>query len=160
MHGWYVLDEFQGGVGSPSGEFRWPAMRTTWPRNSMKPGENLSVAMPHGWAVAELWLLMRDCLVFEDQETLVLLAGVPPAWFRSPSGIECAGLATHFGDCGFRFKPLTSRQASLTFAGSARPPRGFRLRLPAGFTVDGTQRSASGDWLLPPEAKEAYIQYD
>ena len=33
------------------------------------------------WAIAEMWLLLRDCLVYEDGDRLVLLAGVPPEWF-------------------------------------------------------------------------------
>ncbi len=158
MRGWYVFDEFEDGVGSPSGEFRWPAMRTTWPRDSRKPGENLSVAMPHGWAIAEVWLLLRDCLIFEDADSLVLLAGVPPAWFQAPGEIEWGGLPSYFGTCGFRYRTGAS-EALLSLTGSARPPSGFRLRLPAGLKVDGAKQASNGDWILGPDAREAKIRF-
>lgn len=158
MRGWYVFDEFEGGVGSPSGEFRWPSVRTTWPRDPMKPGENRSVAMPHGWAIAEIWLLMRDCLVFEDADSLVLLAGAPAAWFGSPAGIECGGLPTYFGACNFRYR-AGAAEAQLSLTGSARPPAGFRLRLPLGMTVDSAQQASNGDWVIGPDAREARIRF-
>ncbi|MBV9747099.1 MAG: hypothetical protein JO099_25330, partial [Acidobacteriia bacterium] len=77
MSGWDVLDE-----GGPSASGGWQRVRTLWPRNVKEPGLNASVAEPHGWALAELWLLMRDALVFEDGSELRLLAGVPPSWFE------------------------------------------------------------------------------
>jgi hypothetical protein len=157
MRGWYVFDEFEDGAGSPSGEFRWLAVRTTWPRDPAKPGENRSVAMPHGWAIAEVWLLLRDCLVFEDADSLVLLAGVPPAWLRDPAGIECAGLPTYHGACGFRYR-AGARIAELSLMGSARPPAGFRVRLPDGFVVDGAERTSNGDWIVASDVQEIKIR--
>src|SRR5262249_20813163 len=36
--------------------------------------------MPHAWASAELVNLVRDMLLYEDGDTLVVGAGVPAAW--------------------------------------------------------------------------------
>jgi hypothetical protein len=158
MRGWYVFDEFEDGVGSPSGEFRWPTVRTAWPRDSEKPGDNLSVAMPHGWAIAEVWLLLRDCLVFENAESLVLLGGVPPNWLEDPAGIEWGGLPTYFGACGLQYK-AGAGAAELSLTGSAHPPDGFRLRLPNGFTVGDAKQASNGDWLLGPKTASARIRW-
>lgn len=158
MRGWYVFDEFEDGVGSPSGEFRWPDVRTTWPRDPAKPGENRSVAMPHGWAIAEVWLLLRDCLVFEDADSLVLLAGVPPAWLRDPAGVECDGLPTYFGACGIRYR-IGADAAQLSLTGTARPPSGYRLRLPEGFAVEGAKQASNGDWMLATDKREWQIRF-
>jgi hypothetical protein len=68
--GWYAFDE--GGKSGPGG---WHHLRTTWDKH---------VAMPHGWATAELHLLIRDSLLHEDGDKLVLLP-------------------THFGACSFRY---------------------------------------------------------
>jgi hypothetical protein len=93
MKGWYVFDE-----GGKSGSGGWNRLRTTW---------NENVAMPHGWAIAEFWLLMRDCLVFEDTAKIVLLSGVPPEWFTHENGIVIENMPIHGGefDLTWRSRP-------------------------------------------------------
>ena len=70
MQRWYAFDE-----GGKSGSGGWGHLRTTW---------NGSVAMPHGWAIAEVHLLLRDCLAYEDDGRLVLFAGVPVRLVHRP----------------------------------------------------------------------------
>lgn len=150
MRGWYAFDE--GGGSGPGG---WGHLRTTW-----KAG----VAMPHGWAIAELHLLLRDCLVYEDGQRLVLLAGVPPTWFTASDGMAVEHLPTHFGSVSFRYRPVEGG-AALELAGEAAPPGGFDLRLPdlpgAKVTVAGKAipRSPAGGWPLPPGAKRAEVTF-
>jgi len=132
MRGWYAFDE--GGGSGPGG---WGHLRTTW---------NGSVAMPHGWAIAEMWLLLRDCLAFEDGDRLVLLAGVDPAWFRDEKGIAVEGLPTHFGPCSFTYT-AKGNTGTLKLTGEAKPPGGFMLRAP------------DGDKRLPPGTNEVTITW-
>ncbi len=159
MRGWFAFDE--GGRSDSGG---WHRARTTWPCNKEKPGENLSVAMPHGWAIAEFWLLMRDSLACEDKDRLVILPGVAPEWFRDSAGMSVTGLRTHFGEFGFEYKPsVTTAQLRLT--GAAGPPGGYSLRLPPGLAssvrTDGQDSASPGDgaWHLPPSAKEVTIVF-
>jgi hypothetical protein len=148
MRGWYAFDE-----GGKSGSGGWKHLRTTW---------NGSVAMPHGWAIAEVWLLMRDALAFEDGDRLVLLPGVPPDWFRKDLAI--ADLPTYFGPLGLALK-TTAGGATLTLTGKAAPPRGFVLRMPPGLEArvdaDGkaVSRSEHGDAALPPGTKRVRIAF-
>ncbi len=121
MKGWYALDE-----GGASGAGGWRHARTTW---------DGSTAMPHGWAVAEFHLLLRDCLAREDGDRLVLLAGIPPAWFTHPEGFGVAGLPTYFGDLAFEYEPGRGGGGTLTLGGKAAPPGGFVLRLADGRDV-------------------------
>jgi len=150
MQGWYVFDE-----GGDSGAGGWGHVRTTW-----KP----SVAMPHGWAVAELWLLLRDSLAFEDENRLVLLAGVPPEWLTHADGISAEALPTYFGPVSFGWSSQDSG-ATLTLSGDAAPPDGFVLRLPAALgpnVVAGGQTikaRSGGDFLLPPKTKQAAVTF-
>ncbi len=152
MQGWYAFDE-----GGASGTGGWNHARTTWKR-----GKD-SVAMPHGWAIAEVHLLLRDCLLFEDGDRLVLFGGVAPEWFAHPEGIEAERLPTHFGPCSFRWAPEAGG-ASLTLSG-AEPPGGFVLRLPAAATGKATSggkewpRLENGDFLLPRGAGRVRIEY-
>jgi hypothetical protein len=82
MKGWYVFDE-----GGGSGCGGWNYYRTKW---------DTSIAMPHGWAIAELWLLIRDSLVYEDGNKLVLFSGIDPKWFRRELKIN--NFPTRFGN--------------------------------------------------------------
>lgn len=143
MQGWYAFDE-----GGRSGSGGWGHLRTTW---------NGSVAMPHGWAVAEFWLLLRDCLLFEDGDAIVLFGGVAPSWFTRERGMRVTDVPTHFGSCSIEWKydPAVPG-AELQISGDVAPPAGFLLRLPAelGATVlvDGRRISsdAHGDFQLSP----------
>ncbi|MGD0898561.1 MAG: hypothetical protein ABR915_12040 [Thermoguttaceae bacterium] len=137
--GWYAFDE-----GGGSGTGGWKYYRTTW-----KPG----VAMPHGWAIAELWLLMRDCLAFEDRDRLVLLGGAAPDWFRAKEGMAVEDLPTHFGKCSFRYT-VTDKGAVLTLSGDAAPPGGFVLRMPKTLVV---KASAGGTILECAENRDLAI---
>jgi hypothetical protein len=151
MGGWYALDE-----GGPSAQGAWSEVRTRW---------DPTVAMPHGWASAEMWLLMRDALLFEDEERLVLFPGVPESWFVDPHGIRLENMPTWFGVCSIDWLP-TPTGASLTISGRTPPPNGFVLRLPAKLAANvvsvGARRLSPpfDGWLLAPTSKSASVQFD
>jgi hypothetical protein len=159
MRGWYAFDE-----GGGSGSGGWYRTRTTWPHNKEKPGQNESVAMPHGWAIAEFWLLMRDSIVFEDGQRLVLLGGVSPAWFRAPEGMRVNRLVTYFGSLDMAYHPAPDG-AELMLSGSAAPPAGYLLRLPPALQATvwrGSERleiRSNGDCPLAPGTTGVYIRF-
>jgi hypothetical protein len=150
MKGWYAFDE-----GGKSGSGGWGRLRTTW---------NGNVAMPHGWAIAELWLLMRDCLAFENDQRLVLLSGVPPEWFTHKDGIKIEGLPTYFGKLNLKWKPGQGG-ATLKLGGTLKKLKGFQLRLPkslkATVTVNNQKISTlvDGEFILPSETVKAHITF-
>ncbi len=154
MRGWYAFDE-----GGDSGVGGWNHVRTTW-----RQGKT-SVAMPHGWAIAELQLLLRDSLVYEDNERLVLFAGIPPDWFSRPEGMQIVSLPTHYGLCSLTYQTTTTG-ARLVLSGSALPPKGFILRLPPYMKARITSplhlptRLPNGDFLLPAQTKKVLLEYD
>ncbi len=159
MRGWYAFEE---GGGSSSGG--WHRLRTTWTRSVDRPGDNRSVAMPHGWAIAEFWLLLRDCLVFKDGQRLVLLSGIPEDWFRDKRGIAVHNFPTHFGKLTLRWIP-SNAGAMLEIGHEARPPEGFVLRLPrsleAKVAVAGqtAETVGDGDFILSEGTEEAKILF-
>ncbi|MCX5683741.1 MAG: hypothetical protein NT049_08655, partial [Planctomycetota bacterium] len=150
MRGWYAFDE-----GGKSGSGGWQYARTTW---------DPSVAMPHGWAIAEMWLLMRDALLFEDGDRLVLLAGVPTEWLTGLRPINIAGMPTYFGSCSFEYTRVEGG-AVLKLTGEAAPAEGFLLRLPASLKAtvkvgaSMIQPQAGGDYLLPAGTKRADVAF-
>ena len=149
MQGWYAFDE-----GGPSGPGGWRFALTTW---------DSGVAMPHGWAVAEMFLLLRDCLAFEDGSRLVLLAGVPEGWFKASARWGFTDLPTWFGKCSLVVEPGPAG-AEVTLSGEAAPPEGFWLRLPAEWEVrigpddKPAQRTPSGDVHIPPTGGKVHIR--
>jgi hypothetical protein len=121
--------------------------------------------MPHGWAVAEMWLLLRDCLVYEDGDRLHLLPGVPDAWFTNEQGMDVRNLPTYFGKCSFEYAPGRNG-ATLALSGDASPPEGFVLRVPTSLKAkaiaDGAEipRSDNGDWTLPPGTERVRFEWE
>jgi len=158
MRNWYVFDE-----GGGSGSGTWRSVRTKWRHSKTRPGDNLAVAMPHGWAIAELWHLIRDSLVFEDDETLVLLSGVPNSWFRHPAGMRINALLTHFGPLTLSYSPVPDG-ARLRVTG-ARPPKGFVLRLPPELGAKAVAGGSpirideSGTCAIPPGVAEVQLRF-
>ena len=143
MKGWYAFDE-----GGNSGVGGWNHARTTW-----RQGE-ASDAMPHGWVIAEFQLLLRDALLFEDGDKLVLLAGVPLEWFTQSEGMKIENMPTHFGVCSLDYS-VSGTGATLTISGAVAPAKGFVLRLPPGWAAramrDGkpSNREPNGDLQIP-----------
>jgi hypothetical protein len=107
---------------------------------------------------------MRDCLLFEDEGRLVLLAGVAPEWFRDPAGIRLENLQTHFGSLSLSWKPKGTR-ATMRISGAVAPPGGFFLRLPpslaAQVLVEGRSvpADARGDYRLASGLGEIVIVF-
>jgi len=55
----------------------------------------------HGWAAADWLLLLRNGLLYEAGDRVVVGAGVPLAWYTSGNGFEVRGAPTHFGRLDF-----------------------------------------------------------
>ena len=128
MRGWYALDE-----GGPSGPGNWGRVVSNWKVTRQGAGgAESAMAMPHGWAIAEFELLLRDALAFEDEGKLVLFAGVPEGWFAQPMRLR--NLPTHFGTLSVEWKP-NERGGTLVLSGDAKPPGGFVFRGPRGDTL-------------------------
>ena len=152
VEGWYAFDE-----GGKSGPGNWAKLRTTW-----DPG----VAMPHGWAVAEMHLLLRDSLAYEDGDKLVLLAGVPWGWMFGNHTVAVTDLPTYFGPLSFAYAPAAKKSDGvvLTFTGQAAPPGGFVLKMPKFasviITADGKplRRKKEGDIFLPAGTRRVTLQ--
>ena len=115
-------------------------------------------------AIAEFALLVRDCLVYEDDEQIVLFAGIPPAWFTDWQGMSLVDVPTYNGTCTLSYS-TTATGATLLLSGTARPLRGYELRLPASLLatcrVDGvkTPRQADGSLRIPSGATQVVLYW-
>ena len=100
--------------------------------------------MPHTWVGSDFVRAVLDMLAYarEDEQTLVLGAGVPLAWVSRAPGVVVRDLPTPYGLLSYTMR-LHGAALEVSLAGGLRVPRGgIVLRPPpAGFrraTIDGT----------------------
>jgi hypothetical protein len=144
---WYVLDE-----GGDSAVGQWYHLNTTW---------NPTRAMPHLWAVSELFLLLRDCLLFEDEDRLVLLAGVPQEWFQDEKGIHLEEVPTYSGRISVDYR-YRDGKGVIRLSGNM-PPGGCVLALPPSVRKvtlpDGSAAPPCPGGVLLKDLKEALVEF-
>ncbi len=87
--------------GEPGGAECLPFGRGSDARGWLSPAAT-GGNMPHNWATAETFLLLRALLVTEEKEGLTLLAGAPPAWRAPGATVEVTGLPTDLGMLSYR----------------------------------------------------------
>jgi len=86
--------------------------------------------VPHGWSAAHYALLLRDMLLREDGNKLVLLSCVPEAWLDDGKTIEIKNAPTYFGKIGFKVQSFRDKGfLKLTLDAAAPPPDGYVLTI-------------------------------
>ncbi len=86
---YFALIKSVADLASPTGQ--WPeAIHPHTKGGCMGDGQ-------HVWAAAEWILMMRNCFVLEEQDRLVLCAGVPDEWVNKKEGMSFGPTLTKFG---------------------------------------------------------------
>jgi hypothetical protein len=91
--------------------------------------------MPHNWASAELIRLVRHLLVFERDDELELLAGLPEEWVYNGAALHVERTPTRFGAVSMSLR-VVDDVFSMTVARHPRghpDPRRCTLVVPPGF---------------------------
>jgi len=84
----------------------------------------------HGWAAAEMLLLIRNLLFFEEQDRLILTPVLPRGWIEKGSIISVGRGPTYFGPVDFTIRRREER-VELIFKGHFRiPPAEIEWNLP------------------------------
>lgn len=120
--------------------------------------------MPHGWAAAEMALLLRDLLLYEDGARLVLGAGIPQGWLDAGQVVGIHDAPTTQGRAGYRLEShLDEGYLALSLEGVC-PAGGYRMALPlpqpiVAVRVNGRAWGAFSANLLelPPQARRVEI---
>jgi hypothetical protein len=123
--------------------------------------------MPHSWAAAEYVLYLRDALVREDGERLVLADGLPAPWMAPGKRVEIHRAPTYFGTAGYA---LVSHEDlgywELAIDEGTTAPGGYLLRgpfpaAPTRVVVDGHDiaPSASNALALPAGVRAVQIWF-
>ncbi len=87
--------------------------------------------MPHGWIASDFIRAALDLFAYErdSDDTLVLAAGVPPAWLDSP-GIALKRLRTPYGPLSYSLRKENGRVVFHVDGGMRLPPGGIVLVWP------------------------------
>jgi hypothetical protein len=96
--------------------------------------DKMHCVTPTGWTLSEMFLLLRDCLVREDGDALVLGLGVPQSWMDKPFSVT--DLPTHFGRVSYSYDPL---KRSIMVSAERPVPGGIRSAFPCNVQVTRQQ---------------------
>jgi hypothetical protein len=112
--------------GDPGGNEFLPFRNGFERRGWLDPGTAVAGNMPHNWTTAEMIALIRTVFVVEEEGTLVLGKGVPPAWFEPGSRFGVRDLPTDLGKVSYMVTVGGDGKPVLDYSG----PRPYRLVIP------------------------------
>ena len=121
--------------------------------------------MPHSWVGATYVTTVRDMVVRESGNKLILFQGVPEEWVNKRKGIKLQNLPTHFGKLTLS---AFAKDNTLTIKidGNCKPPKGYLLYWPFKGTpekviVDGKQWKDFNKTLchLPASVKNIVVKW-
>jgi hypothetical protein len=107
----------------------------------------------HLWAAADWLLILRDLLLFEDGQNLVLLPAAPDDWFEWGGRIDVREAPTHFGPVSYRVEAREAEVVIDIAAAWRRTPLKIELNLPFPIetaVVDGQTINVNDHRLFVP----------
>jgi hypothetical protein len=90
--------------------------------------------VPHGWWAAEYVTLLRNMLVREEGNGVVLMSAISPSWLKSGQVVAVREAPTTFGTVAFTLTPNTNG-ATLSWRTGLRPQTKLSWPVPAGVTA-------------------------
>jgi hypothetical protein len=109
------------------GDMRIPAWNQ-WPEISWRDPRSPSFLgdLPHAWIGAEFILAVRSLFVYEREEddSLVIAAGVDPDWLEDGFAVGVGRLPTYYGDLSYRMWREGDGTVRLSLDGGLDVPRG------------------------------------
>ena len=122
--------------------------------------------VPHGWTAAYYILLLRNMLMREEQESLILLPCVPPTWIGAGREVAVENAPTYFGPISWSLKGTGEKELTLTITSTNPPPRGYFLQLPDSYSIqtatgpDGVElKIHQGRIEIPAACRQAVVTY-
>jgi hypothetical protein len=87
--------------GAPGGNEMLPFHNTQGARGWLNPERAIAGNMPHNWTGGEMLALLRTIFVLEQDDGLVLGAGVPEAWLQPGSRFGINAMPTCYGPVSY-----------------------------------------------------------
>jgi len=116
-----------------------------------------------GWAAGDIFNFMRNLLVLEEDDTLVLLGLCKREWFAEGETIEVENAPTYFGEVSYSVRSSADRIEFALPGEFERSPSAVELNVPfpvVSCEIDGRKHGApeSGNGIkVPPTAKAVIL---
>lgn len=148
-----VMEYFMG-LRRPAAWNQWAEVVFPDPKTPKMIGD-----MPHTWCGSDFIRSVRLMFVYEREQddALVLAAGIPDSWITDPAGVEVTGMPTYYGNLNYTIKSTADGHAvTVTIAdGITIPAGGIILKSPLSQPIN----SVSGDGrLAAPGSGEIRIE--
>ncbi len=144
------------------------AMHTRLNKEGLREiSEGVVCDIPHCWSASHYVLILRNMLLREENEKLVLLSCIPQSWFEDGKIIEVKNAPTYFGEISFCLKSYLKKGfLELEINPKNTSPEGYLLKLPfkeaiKRVTVDDREWNdfKEKEVNLPAAAKKVLIYY-
>ncbi|MBN2189593.1 MAG: hypothetical protein JW728_00075 [Candidatus Aureabacteria bacterium] len=87
--------------------------------------------VPHGWSAAFYILLLRNMIIREEADRIVLFSAAPESWFVDGENIEIKDAPTHFGKISLKCEGfMRERFIRLEIDMKTPPSGGFKISIP------------------------------
>jgi len=128
-----------------------------WPElwSDVRGWTDLGNIMPHGWTGADVALLIRDLLYYEDGQRLVLAGGKFLDEIAVGDTIGVDNGVTYFGSLTYHLTRKTPQHFHLAFSGDAAPLNGYVIDTNSRFDIEGIE--VDGKRYIGPFARRIYI---
>ncbi len=103
--------------GAPNGSERLPYGNDVGARGWLQPERAAAGNMPHNWTGAEMLALLRTLFVDEEGDTLILGAGVPPAWRAPGCRFGVRDMPTTLGPVSYMVTTMEDGTPHLEYSG-------------------------------------------
>lgn len=141
--------------GQPGGPEALPFANAAAGNGWLNPQTADGANMPNCWAAAELMHLLRACFVYEEDERLILGAGVPEAWLTPGARFGVANLPTTLGRVSYSVTVADDGSLEVDYDGPEKRqfvlPRPLRMLPRSLRTAHGSPDNAENDAVDPPE---------
>lgn len=118
----------------------------------------------HGWAAADFLMIVRNMLILEEKDKLILTPVIPPDWLHLFEEIKMKKAPTHFGKVSFKY--LVTKENELEISLNCEfhtPPKSIEINLPVQILkteINGCdQEINSKSFLVSPDTNKIKVYF-
>ncbi len=118
----------------------------------------------HGWAAADFLMVVRNMLILEEPEKLVLTPVIPKEWISLFEIVKVKNAPTHFGEVSFKYEVIEEGTIEISLDCSFKVvPKTIEINFPMNikrFAIADCSQDVNGkSFLVSPDTKRIYAHY-
>lgn len=116
----------------------------------------------HGWAAADFLMAIRNMLILEENEKLILTPVIPKEWLTLFEEIKIKRAPTHFGKIGFKYQVIKENEMNITLdCDFSKQPQAIEINLPLQIIkveINGVEQEInSKKFLVSPDTNKIKV---